>query len=324
MSLGTSRSPGTDFDAPVEHYESRDFLHKEPRAPRSLLLVRRYRINVDIYASAARYTPLPLDAPDEEFPEFFHVEEKIERQEDKILWFTRTFASIPGWWTDTGFIATSIPAIDDPPTLASPRKTISGFASSIPNATTDSQSLTVTSNGYSVGDKVNIVLSFTGHGAFGGYRNFYFSGDFEVKAQSTNAISVNLGRIRVDNNPVYGVTSLSGTVAKYTAGHPSRPVQTKSIPTTIERDYFLPGISVFGSGVVQSRSDIPLPSVFSINKGTEDPDTFADNTLSANTVPTAAQYWSAIQNRSDLIAEAVIEPYLGNIVCRRITKFTAR
>jgi hypothetical protein len=291
---------------------SRGFAWPLPKVPGHFTIQRRYAVDL------RSYVPLALDTPDVEFPEAFLVAEKPEEQVDNLLTFSRLYATIPPAWAQASSAIVDIPGISATPTFAA--------ATSITATTTrnsDVQTLTAASHGLTAGDRVFLYVGFLGTCPAGGSSKWFLrSGDFSViSAPSSSTFKVALGPFRMDNGaPIQAVTNLSGSVKEYTAGYPRRTVRTMALPVTIERAYVLPGVTLGAP----SRKDIALPQPFTIELGTEDAGTFPANTVGAATLPTAAQFWDLVQRRADLIASVELEEYLGNILCRKTTYWTAR
>lgn len=307
------RTPPAAYATPQELSRgSRLFAWPLPKVPGHYTLTRRYAVDLRSYA------PLALDTPDLEFPEAVLVAEKPEEQADNLLTFFRLYATIPDTWAQASSAIVDIPGIQAAPTFAA-ATTITATTT----RNTDVQTLTAASHGLTAGDRVFLSVSFLGTCPAGGSSKwFHRSGDFAViSAPSANTFKVAVGPFRMDNGAaIMAVSSITGSVKEYTAGYPRRTVRTMALPVTIERAYILPGVTLGAP----SRKDIALPQPFTIELGTEDADTFPANTVGAGTLPTAAQFWDLVQRRSDLVASVELEEYLGNILCRKTTYWTAR
>lgn len=311
--MSSTRNLSADFDVAREDpAESRIFDNPLDRCPDHFTLLRRYRINVDRYIDPLSYRPPPHRSPDAEFPNAFFCFEKRERLVDKLLFFTRLFANIPRETEpETSSVVLDVPGCNEAPTLAA-GKTIS----TIKYEGAGIFRIGATGHGYSAADRLTISLS--GSNIFGG---FQINGDFDVLAGPVTDF------FHIAYAPVTGllagrVYSATGEARKFTAAVLSiRAAQSRSVSTSVGREYFLPGYSVIGSRVVYGRGDIPLAPKFRITdgSGTE------TNTLLSTTVPTSTAYAAMIRNGTQLLVEPpVIEDYLNTFLVRRSTFWTAQ
>lgn len=279
-----------------------------------VLYHRRYMVDKRTYGThpGVLTTPPPLGTvADPVDPNAWNLVEVQDAEYDNLLFFTRTYGTIPQPWFSTSSSNVALPAFSDPETLAA-AKTIS--AVTVNNAG-DRQTLTSTAHGYSAGDILFLNLAFIGR--VRGKNNdqyYHFTGNYPVLSVTTDAFDLNLG-------PIQGwkVTTPSPATAQKLTGYPLRTIVNRFVPTRVQHDYFLPGIT----RGIRSDADIPLLPPFTINRGTE-ADDFAANTLTALTIPTAAQYWSNIQTRTRLTLDCTLQPLLGPLLDRQTLTYAAQ
>lgn len=244
-------------------------------------------------------------------PNAWLLREFNEREFGNLLFFTRTFGPIPRSWSEVISTNVALPAFNDGETLAA-AKTITACTA---NTAGTRQTLTSTAHGYSANDRVFINLRVYDNRRPGlrDYR-YHISAPFTVLAVTTDTFDVNLRRFQGTN-----VVVESPATAQKITGYTARPIRNRFVAARIDHDYFLPGISL---GVL-TPEDIPLEQPFVIQRGSE-ADGWADNTLSANTIPTDAQYWASIENRTRLVLDCSIASIMGPLLDRRTTSYAAQ
>lgn len=279
---------------------------------------RRYMVDKRYYGhqpGARMRPPLRGTMTDPYDPNCWLLTERNDAEFDNLLFFTRTFGNLPRAWTRPGNSNVALPAIDTGPELAS-AATITAVA----RVSTGAQFTTSGSHGYSPGDRVQINVRYQLTYRYGLETrltgdDITITGNFELlTASGTTFVVPNIPVVSNNNSVVFG------TAQKFNSGYPTRPVRNLFVTTAVERTYFILGVSPG----IQTWQDIPLAQPFAVEKGTEDPAEWPDNTLSANTVPTAAQYWAMIQARSGLVHESGLEEVLGALICRRTSYWNAQ
>lgn len=248
-------------------------------------------------------------------PNAWLLDEVIDSEVDNLQFFTRIFGNIPKSWQEISSANVQIPAIDYSETLGSATTITAGTF--LLSTYSLQQTLTAASHGAIAGDRVFLNLRLRW---FGSLIEKHISGTFAVSAADTNTFTVPIGPLGVP--PTANLTAWvvqSPATVQVITGYPARSVRDRFVPVTIDHDYFLPGISVG----VNSPDDIVLATAFQVQRGTEAAG-YAANTISANTIPTAAQYWASITNRAKLVLDCALAPVLGPLLDRRTTSYTAQ
>lgn len=325
----TTRNPPASFQTAREDRESRTYLPTSlPQVPGHRILLCRYQVDRRHWGPGRRNPPLPLGTAHPDAPDLYCVQsDTIERQIDNVLWFTRLFASIPDSWDSSASAVLPLPAFDAAPTYAT-ATTIT--ATRLLDRRLGTWRLTAASHGLTAGDiahislRVSVPTSTSWFGAglaslnYTGTAQAAWSADYQIRAHTSDTVDVTLGPASDAFGVISQITLVFGSIRKLTAGLTRRPETTRNVPITIRRDYFLPGLT----DSIPTREAIPLPAPFAIQAGTQDP--FEENTLTASTVPTAAQYRAMIDSRTALVLESTLEDYLGPILCRRTASYLAQ
>lgn len=278
------------------------------------LRLRRYMVDKRYYGHqpGAPTRPPPRGSlPDPEDPNCWNLDEVNDAEFDNLLFFTRVYSSIPRSWTETGSTNVALPAFDDPETLAA-AKTITAITA---NNASDRQTLTSSAHGYSAGEIAFLNLAFIGVVRNGPNKAYHIATNLPVLSTTTDTFDANLGPI-----VGYKVNVLGPATAQKLTGYPLRPIRNRFVPTTVQHDYFLPGIT----HGIRTRDDIPLLQQFTIQRGPSNGDDWPDNTLNASTIPTAAQYWAAMQARTRLILDSTLVDVRLPLIDRRTISYAAQ
>lgn len=278
---------------------------------------RRYIVDKRYYGhhpGATTRPPLRGTLADPEDPNCWLLNEVVDLQAENLLFFTRTFGSIPRSWSEIGSTNVALPAFDDGETLAA-AKTITACTANTGSAR---QTLTSTAHGYSANDRIALNLRCY-ENRRPGLRDFrhHFTGAFTILSVTTDTFDINLATFRSGATNI--VVESPATAQKLT-GYTKRPIRNRFVPSRTDHDYFLPGISL---GIL-TPEDIPLAQAFTIQRGSTNGDDWPDNTLNASTIPTDAQYWSSIENRTRLILDCTLVPVLGPLIDRRTISYAAQ
>lgn len=289
------------FQTAREFVESRIIDHPlNPWEPDHFTVLRRYHVHVDYYENFIlnRYTP------DTEFSNAYLMWQREERQIDKLLFFTRFYASIPDPWSKPGSTVVTIPGLNVTPTLET-AQTITAFSLS--------SGFFKTSHGLSAGDNVHVSARIRRQ-AFND--TYTVAGSYIITSAATNTF-----KIPLTNLPTGTYTLDYGSVAEYSAGYPVSTPASRSVATRDVRTYYIPGVSTNENGnVVDSEKDIILSPPFT---PIDDAGTNVD-TLTADTTPPASEYWDMVEARADVLAGSVLEePLYDGILVRRNTYWTA-
>ena len=248
-----------------------------------------------------------------------------------MIEFQRTFANIPKYtrvptgsqnysfpgWADEAFYrqaGTNIPA--------SPGKVstlLQSFASASVYRDVESGSYTWPSNVVSLtttiahtltaGDYTFINLSYT---LSGDPTIHYVAASFKVKTvPSPSVITVDLGRAFLSQRTM---TIVSGGIRSSTLD--TRLPLSKNAPTITETTYILPSVTP-GFATVD---DVGIPPKFTIM----DTDTGATTTTASyNTIPTKSDYKSMVSSNAQIVIEASVEDWMGNIVKQTVKTIRA-
>ena len=215
-----------------------------------------------------------------------------------LVSFTRMWANIPApRLIPSG--TTLYQFVGLPSGISGSPKTVTAMSS-----TANSLTLTSAAHGYSLGDQIMLKVRFT-VGARG-YSLIYLS---PITAVTTDTITFTRGVLSTGT-----IVFVSGTVTKQQSYR--KTFQAKS-STMTQFEYVLPGVT---SGVSDASDYLPLlpfaPVLASTGQSIAD---YADleNTLTAFTNPTDAEYRSLITEGSLLIAESDIALWKGPILERK-------
>jgi hypothetical protein len=255
-----------------------------------------YTIERNYCVKKSSYTPLALNTADTEYSTAYIVANDVTREEGDAVWFKRTYATIPANRTEQiGSYAYTFPGLTAGSTTT---QTPSSFTGSVPNGPFV---ITLTSHGYSVGNKVRIVtLSTVTVGA--STIPFYSSVVTTITAVTTNTFTVTFRFLAQT-----GGTNSMYSVALFVRGTGQLTLPSSAYETS---EYFLPGVS---SGISSASDIVPNAAFYPFASTTGNVVT----TLSTGTVPTVVNYLSLISNNQFIVAQSSVAQYLGNILCRK-------
>lgn len=251
--------------------------------------------------SKSGYSATALNTVDSEYATAYCVSNDIVREEGDAVWIERAYATIPATRTEQiGSYAYTFPG------LASGAETVYTPSGYTGTNYTGPYTITVTSHPFIVGDKVRLVVRSVHAAGYTSYANALGT----VSAVTTNTFTV--PRLTYQHYEPSTITFMSATRFVRGAGQITVPS-----PAYQTFEYFLPGVS---SGITTASDIVPLEVFSPFNEDTGD----AVTTLSGSTVPTSTEYLTMLGLGTYLVAESVVDQYLGNILCRKTTYVRAQ
>jgi hypothetical protein len=221
-----------------------------------------------------------------------------------MISFTRTFANIPQSINiASGSEFFTFPGIWKPRTAGDTK----GVTSISTTAGTRGVTLSHLAPGVSIGSNIQASLSYTvGTDPFVHTVN----GSFRVLGASTNTTRIDIGHYWS------GPVALNGS-GSFIPGDLFRTEESKNVATKTRYDYLLPGVT---PGISNSI-DINLPPPFSVITGTtgeatklvSDGDTI-DTIEVLETIPTATAYLDLIEEEKNIVIDASLSVWAGNIL----------
>lgn len=258
-----------------------------PGAPAHFTLEDRLAIKL------SHYSRLALDTVHDVESSAYLVDEQVDEKSPAFVYFRRLFATIPASHTERTSGTWSFPGFTASGGLEA-GKTITAHNDS-------TQAFTVAAHGYSNGDTV--IYKIRQESLFGRVYN----------SQGTTTISsVTTDTFILDGVKLNALPFDSGTVLRSSIPVPARDPFTSQVDVALEMDYFLPGVT---SGIT-TVDDITLTQTFRPLDAAGD----TTDTLSATTIPTAAEYFAMVTSGEFIPVECDLERYLGNIY-RRVTRY---
>lgn len=256
-------------------------------------------LDVTLDASNVKALGLPVDFYDSNA---YYIGDHNHSVDGDMISFDRQFANIPS--ANSVNSGTEIYTFPGLPVVAG-----TGSAINITNMSSADNVVTLTTasaHGMSAGDLGYVFFKVTGT-LYGGTRTFYVSGNKEALTGTTG--STFKFRYHLD---LY--TLVSGTI-KPNATNGRRSVSRTS-PTEIVREYFLPGVS---SGI-SNPQDIAVEAPF----GGYDYATGSQiTTLSSSSTPTADEYVDILNSDGYLVMHENVKRWKGNILVKESKQIRA-
>jgi len=207
--------------------------------------------------------------------------------------YDRLFATVPGAWSEAESMPYRFPAYTA--SAAGSAATVNALAFNPGNTPADYTLTTSAAHGFSIGNLVAVALTYTWSGTV--VTAQVFARVIAVPSTTTFRITGLVG------NSTF--TSVSGSAAVATGGR------------LVPEDLVASGRALHEyalSTAADLGTDLPLVQRFapiSLSTG------YVVDELNGSTLPTATAYGALVADRSELVAECVHSPYLGNIYLRR-------
>ena len=168
---------------------------------------------------------------------------------------------------------------------------------------------TTTAHTLEAGDYVFINLSYT---LSGSSTIHYVDASFSVlTAPSTSVITVDLGRVFLSQQ---SMTIVSGGIRSSSLD--TRQPLSQNSPTITESTYILPGVTP-GIATVDAVGIPPKFTIMDVTTGV------ATTTASNSTIPTKADYKAMVSANAQIVIEASVDKWMGNIVVQTIKTIRA-
>lgn len=218
-----------------------------------------------------------------------------------LVSFTRKWSNIPATYTDyIGSMAYTYPG--RPNNTTSVDKTITAVGSISGNIAT----YTVTAHGYSVGQVVHIVVTYTN-----GRRNSW-KGTVLSVTTNTFVTTYYTAQYLLISNGIVDTTIYpfsSGTVST-AAAFGSKP-RTRGASAYVVNEFCLPGVTS-GFSTILDFKPYDIFQVLDLRGNVAD-------SLSVSTIPNDSEYNIMVAQRTGLVVDSAIERYAGNIYVRKTT-----
>ncbi len=241
------------------------------------------------------FVPLALDTPHDELPDAYLVAESPRENIGGLYKWTRTYARIPPSRQTFESYSWLVPGIGSGAIYSAQN------ISSATNASGVTTLVTSGSSGVAVGDQASISYTFTDTATGTSYGRTVIR--TALAGTSGTTIKVSL------------ISEPGGTITYQTLKkvEPGRPAEAVEVASSIQLDYFLPGVSPS----VATPFDIPRISALEIYDG----DGVKVNSVSASTSPTLAAWRALVAARTQVcVVASVIRRWQGNIY-ERATRY---
>ena len=238
--------------------------------------------------TVADFTPTALDTPHPDIPDAYLVAESPRENIGGFYKWTRTYARIPPNRQVFESYSWLVPGINLGAVYAS--QSISSSTSSA-GATT---LITSGASGAVVGDQVSISYTFTDSATGTQYGRTVIRTTLAGTSGTTIVVSL--------------ISEPGGTITYNTLKkiEPGRPAEAVEVASSLQLDYFLPGVSPG----VSTPFDIPRIAALEIYDG----DGVKVNSFTSATSPTLASWRASVAARSQVcVVSSVIRRWRGNI-----------
>lgn len=249
----------------------------------------QYVFQQDYHQFETDFRPLALDTPHDEILDAFLVRESdVESLGGGVLKFTRTYARIPASRQAFESYSWLVPGIGSGAVYASQSINSSSSAAGVTTLTTSG------SPGVSVGDQVSVAYTFTDSTTGTQYGRTVL----RTALSGTSGTTINVALI----------AEPGGTISYQTLKkvEPGRPAEAVEVASSLQLDYFLPGVSPG----VSTPFDIPRIAALEIYDG----DGVKVNSFTSSTSPTLSAWRALVAARSQVcVVSSVIRRWQGNI-----------
>lgn len=234
------------------------------------------------------FRPLALDTPHDDLPDAYLVAESPRENIGGLYKWTRTYARIPPSRQVFESYSWLVPGIGSGAIYAAQS------ISSATNAAGVTTIITSGSSGVALGDQASIAYTFTDAQTGTQYGRTVIRTALAGTSGTTIAVAL--------------IAEPGGTITYQTLKkvEPGRPAEAVEVSSSLQLDYFLPGVS---PGVT-TPFDIPRISALEIYDG----DGVKVNSFTASTSPTLAAWRALVAARSQVcVVSSVIRRWQGNI-----------